>query len=196
MFSGLEGNALACFGQQTVIDLATMAGNVAPEDRIPHPQEYFVHAKRIIFRDLLGCSERDAGERLYDVTGEQDIMGLLAGIKPPLDPEIIDEFRLDLMDRAIVLARDSSVASLDRTALDKPGAGCDMHDGSSYRRISTAHRNITFILQDRCRVEVQGKPAVEFVNECIENIVDPAHGELFFTLLLPDHKFDCPRLIS
>ncbi len=62
MFSGIEGNALAGFGQQAVIDLAAMTGNISPEDHIPHPKEYFIHAKRIILGDLLRLSEGDAGQ--------------------------------------------------------------------------------------------------------------------------------------
>jgi len=99
MRSFVKGQAFACIGQQTVIDLASMTGNITPENCISHPKKYFVYTKRVIFRNFLSSSECNRGKRLYDVPLEQDIMGLFTRIEPALNPEIIDKFRLDLVEQ-------------------------------------------------------------------------------------------------
>src|SRR5208337_254914 len=146
MFTALEFHALAFVDENAVIELPPMTDDVPPEHRIPHPQEDLVHPERVVLRDLLCRVEADAGKGLHHVPLEQDVVRLLAIVEPALDPEVVHEIRLDLVDRAVVLAREGPVTALHRAALDNTGAGRDMDDGTPYCRLSATDRDVRILL--------------------------------------------------
>jgi hypothetical protein len=85
MLAVLKGKTLAGVDQQAVIDLTPVAGDIAPEDGVPHPEEHFVHAKRVVFGDLFCGIECNPGQGLDHIALEQDVMRLFTIIKPPLN---------------------------------------------------------------------------------------------------------------
>ena len=111
MLPALELHPLAGIDQQPVLDLAAPAGHVSAEHLVPHLQKDLVHPKRVVLRDLLCLVKCHPGQRFNDISLQEDIMRLFAIVKPALDPQIVDEIGLDLVDRAVVLSGECPVAA-------------------------------------------------------------------------------------
>ena len=104
MLTALKGYTIAGIDQKAVINLASVTGDITTENLIPHLEEDFIHAKWVVLGNLFCSIKRDPGQGLHHITLEQDVVRLFTIIKPPLDPQIIDEPGLDLVYRTVILA--------------------------------------------------------------------------------------------
>jgi len=165
--------------------LATLAREIAPQEGVAEPEKYLVHAKRCVLSDFTCLLERHAYKAFSLGPLDQDLARLHAVIKPTLDPQVILERRLNLVDWAVVLAGEDTIASLNRASLYQPRTRGEMHEYSFETRITAIDLYIPLFGNDCCRVEGEGEAPVEFVDRCVKDRVDGPRIQALPALLLP-----------
>src|SRR5512136_3026724 len=142
MFGRVELLLFAGFHEHAVVDLPSFAGDIPPEHRVPHPEKDLVHPERVVLGSLLGRGKGYSGESLDCIPLEEDAVGLDPVIKPALDPQVVHELGLDLVNRAVILPGEGTIAPFHRAAFDDAGTWRDVDDGAGECCLATAHRDI------------------------------------------------------